>query len=95
MNNQRRKTNRILNYLLFSIKKWALFLCIGSFILLTTVVGDFIFSSQASGVFIIFIRKFGGLLKDFNINLSDIIRLSRFDRKHLDLKLYPNSMLII
>ena len=55
----------------------------------TTVVGNFIFSSQASGVFRMFIRKFGGLLKDFNINLSDIIRLLRFDRKHLDLKLYP------
>ena len=82
MNNQRRKTNRILNYLLFSIKKGLLFLR-------TTVVGNFIFSSQASGVFRMFIRKFGGLLKDFNINLSDIIRLLRFDRKHLDLKLYP------
>ena len=52
------------------------------------VTGTFIFSTKSSGIFNKFNRKFGGILKNFNITPRDIVRLSKYDGKSSSLKLY-------
>ena len=54
----------------------------------TLIYGPFIFSIKATGIFNKFERKFGGLLKNFNITPRDLVKLSKSMRKTSQMNLY-------
>ena len=49
-----------------------------------SVYGCFVFSTKATGIFNKFERKFGGLLKDFNLTPRDLIVLSKNKERERD-----------
>ena len=48
------------------------------------VVGSFIFSTNPTGIYNKFNRKFGGILKDFDLTPRDLIVLSKYKERQED-----------